>query len=82
MKQDINWRLLDDYICPIRSCMAPLQQITEAYHKCTVCEFSITDKRLRDIAHRGLPLTPPEFMLEYYKNKGLSPIYPHKPLQG
>ena len=71
----INWKLLKEYKCPIITCESPLREVKgitqeETYHKCTLCDFHISDKKLSDmVVIRHRKLQPPAF-IEEMRNQG------------
>lgn len=79
MENGKNWKLLKDYRCPLPGCGASLQQFNNpnftqnSIHKCTECEFQITDHRLCAITVvRHRKLEPPDFIQELRNQEDLN----------
>lgn len=72
---DKNWYRLRDYRCPIIICGFPLQQFTTppdkeyAIHKCTVCEFQITERRLQTMTKPRRSHVDPQSISEEIDNQ-------------
>lgn len=79
MQKEKDWKKLKEYCCPLLGCGFPLQQFNNpnftenSIHKCTNCEFQITDKRLSAITViRHRKLEPPDFIQEMRNQQDLN----------